>query len=322
MENTRQRIINLLEKAKAEYISGQQISNVLEISRTAVWKHMKELEKDGYVIEAIAKKGYKIIESPDKLSVNTIQWGLHTDWLGKQVIHKPVTPSTQTLAQKLAIDGAEHGTVVIADEQTAGKGRLNRAWHSPNQGIWMSLLLRPVVLPYQASQLTLLTATVLVKVIEEITSVRPAIKWPNDIFIGDRKVAGILTEMQSEHDQIQYLIIGIGINVNQKGTDFPEELREKATSIRTETDKEWDMRVIIQHILQDFEKKYEHYIKEGFATIRSIWEDYGYKIGHEVTVKTMQEEQRVKIVGLQEDGSLLVENNGKRTPLYSGEIIW
>ncbi|QDP40438.1 biotin--[acetyl-CoA-carboxylase] ligase [Radiobacillus deserti] len=322
MENTRQQIINLLEEANEQYISGQQISNCLQISRTAVWKHIKELEKDGYKIEAVAKKGYKILEAPNKLSANTIQWGLHTNWLGKHVIHKTSIPSTQTLAQKLAFEGADHGTVVIADEQTAGKGRLNRAWFSPNQGIWMSIILRPSFLPLQASQLTLLTATILAKSVEEVTGLTPSIKWPNDLLIQDRKVAGILTEMQSEHDHIQYLIIGIGMNVNQNEKDFPEELHSKATSIQIESGKEWDMRIIIQAVLQHFEKQYDHYLQKGFSTVKEIWEEYGYKIGEVVTLRTTQEEKQVTLIGLQEDGSLLIEDSGTRHPLYSGEIIW
>lgn len=324
MESTRNRLIALLENNKDQYISGQKLSEQLDISRSAIWKHMKELEKDGYEIEGKSRKGYRIISAPDKLSENTLQWGLHTEWLGRTIVHKESIDSTQFLAHQHARDGAAHGTVIIADEQTKGKGRMNRAWHSaPGKGIWMSMILRPQLLPHVASQLTLLTATVLADVIHEYIGVKPQIKWPNDILINSRKTAGILTEMQAEQDQIQYVVIGMGINVNQTAEELPEDISYKATSIRVESRKEWDIKELIQQILLTFEAAYESYIKHGFPEVKTKWESYGFRIGEEIDIKTMQDEWRSEFLGIAEDGAMLTtDREGNEQKLYSAEIQW
>src|SRR5690554_2579049 len=216
MQSTRNKLIHLLANNDDQYISGQKLSEMLHISRSAIWKQMKNLEKAGYEIEGKPNQGYRILSFPDDLSEYTLQWGLDTEWIGKKIIHKQTTTSTQIVAHKLAQENCEHGTIVIADEQTKGKGRMNRPWHSSKKkGIWMSIILRPAILPYRAPQLTLLTATVLADVINEHIGIRPQIKWPNDILINNKKTAGILTEMQAEQDQIQYVVIGVGLNVNQ-----------------------------------------------------------------------------------------------------------
>ncbi|GGA61476.1 biotin--[acetyl-CoA-carboxylase] ligase [Ornithinibacillus halotolerans] len=324
MESTRTKIIHLLSSNEKTYVSGQELSDRLHISRSAIWKHMKELEKDGYLIEAIRNKGYRIVKSPNKLSENTVQWGLHTDWLGKNVVHKESTPSTQQIAHQLARDHASHGTVVIADEQTAGKGRLNREWHSAkNKGIWTSLILRPAILPYLAPQITLLTATVLADVFKKELNLDPKIKWPNDIMINDRKVAGILTEMQAEQDQIQYIIIGIGINVNQEMNELPEDIQQKATSLRATSEKEYDITSLIQRIFVHFEKVYAEYETYGFPIIKERWESYGYRLGERTTIKTMKETSEAVLVGIAEDGALLAQyDNDSIKKVYSGEIDW
>ncbi|WLV25950.1 biotin--[acetyl-CoA-carboxylase] ligase [Aciduricibacillus chroicocephali] len=324
MESNRNRLIALLEENKDQYISGQKLSEQLNISRSAIWKHMKELEKDGYEIEGKSRKGYRIISFPDKLSENTLQWGLKTKWLGKTIIHRESIDSTQFLAHQTARDGAAHGTVIIADEQTKGKGRMNREWHSaPGKGIWLSMILRPQLLPYLAAQLTLLAATVLADVVNEHIGVRPQIKWPNDILINGKKTAGILTEMQAEQDQIQYVVIGMGINVNQAEVELPENISYKATSIRAESGKEWDIKELIQQILQTFEHAYESYIENGFPEVKEKWESYGFKIGEMIDIKTMQDEWRSEFLGIAEDGALLAtDREGHETKLYSAEIKW
>ncbi|MFC4557364.1 biotin--[acetyl-CoA-carboxylase] ligase [Virgibacillus kekensis] len=324
MESTRNRLIELLEKNHQRYISGQSLSEILNISRSAIWKHMKELEKDGYEIEGVSKKGYRIVKSPDKVSENTIQWGLKTSWLGKTIIHKPTTPTTQEVAHQAAREGAPHGTVVIADEQTAGKGRMARPWQSTkNKGIWMSILLNPDILPVMAPQLTLLSATVLAESLSQLTSAEPKIKWPNDIFIQHRKTAGILTEMQAEQDQIQYVVIGIGLNVNQTEDDFQEALQSTATSLKIETGKNWSIKYIIQHILKNFECAYDSFLEEGFPAVKEKWESYGYRIGEQIRIRTRHKEWEATFLGIAEDGALLsrTENDGVRK-IYSAEIEW
>ncbi|WP_186577783.1 biotin--[acetyl-CoA-carboxylase] ligase [Aquibacillus kalidii] len=323
MESTRHRLIELLANSQSSYISGQELSKKLNISRTAVWKHMKELEKDGYKIEAFPKKGYQITQFPDKLSSNTLLWGLHTNWLGKNIIHKTKLNSTQILGNQLAAEGEGHGTVIIADEQTNGRGRMERSWYSArDKGIWMSIILRPGLLPNQAPQLTLLTATVLADVLSQ-KNISVTIKWPNDILINGKKAAGILTEMQAEQDQIKYVVLGIGLNLNQLQSEFPDSIKDKATSLRVETNKEWDRKELIHGILEHFDTVYDEYMESGFENIRLKWVSYGYKIGEAVDIVTPKENWSATLVGIESDGALIVRNqDGSTEVLYSAEIKW
>ncbi|MEW9674735.1 biotin--[acetyl-CoA-carboxylase] ligase [Lentibacillus sp. L22] len=323
MESTRNKLIKLLAENKDSYISGQLLSEKLSISRAAIWKHMKELEKDGYQIEGKSKKGYRILTFPDKLSENTIQWGLDTFWLGKKVVHKEVTASTQHIAHQLAREGADHGTIVVADEQTSGKGRADHTWHSAKQkGIWMSIILRPAILPYLAPQLTLLTATVIADVLTNY-QMTPKIKWPNDLLLNGKKTAGILTEMQAEQDKIQYIVIGIGMNVNQSEEDLPTEIQDRATSLFLESHQHWNIRQLIQTILQTFELAYSEYMDNGFPDVKHKWESYGFKIGQAIRIKTMKECYDATFMGIAEDGALLTKtSNEKIKKLYSAEIDW
>ncbi|MFG6114546.1 biotin--[acetyl-CoA-carboxylase] ligase [Halobacillus sp. MO56] len=324
MESTRQRLIKILESNRDSYLSGQELSDQLNVSRTAVWKHMKELGKDGYEIEAAPRKGYRIVAYPDKVTKNTLQWGLNTSRIGRDIFHYEQVSSTQDIAHQLAKEGYGHGTVVVADEQVKGKGRMSRAWHSKrNEGIWFSLLLKPELPPVQAPQITLLTAVVLAEAIASISDLSPQIKWPNDLLINHKKIAGILTEMQAEQDQIQYIVLGIGINVNQDESSLPEDIRHKATSLRQESGKTWDINWLIQLILETFENTYEQFIQEGFLPIKNKWEKYGYRLGQEVTISTMRKTWQATLVGIEADGALLTRTEeGIQEKLYSAEIHW
>lgn len=324
MSSTRKRLIDLLSQLGDEYISGQQLSEALSISRSAVWKQMNRLKQDGYEIDAVENKGYRIINSPEKVSENTIAWGLDTAWLGHHIIHKTTVPSTQRFAHELALDGSPHGTVIIADEQTEGKGRISRTWHSEKgTGMWMSLILRPAILPYLAPQLTLLTATVLAEVLDGISAVRPQIKWPNDILVQGKKTTGILTEMQAEQDQIVYVIIGIGMNVNQQIEDFPDDIKDKATSIRAETGEKVELNQLIRRFLELFEKRYTTYLQEGFNRVKSSWENYGFRLKETLQITNAYQTWEGVFLGIAEDGALLAEKaDGSIEKVYSGEISW
>jgi len=323
VSSTREKLINLLKKHSNDYISGEKLSQALDISRSAVWKHMNELKIDGYTIEGVPRVGYRIIQTPDKVSRNTITWGLETKWLAKNTIHKITAETTQKIAHQEARAGAPHGTVVIANEQTAGKGRMGRTWHSAkDKGVWMSILLRPKIVPQQATLLTLLTATVLADVLSNVTNENVTIKWPNDILIDGKKVAGILTEMQAEQDQIQYIIIGIGLNVNQTVNEIPPELKHIATSLQVETNRSLDINVSIQQILHTFEKSYTTFMQDGFTPIKHKWERYGYQIGRTIRVNTAKQSYEAVFSGIAENGALLdlLDNNLEK--LYSAEIDW
>lgn len=323
MESTRKQLIEILNKQEG-HISGQDLSDRMGISRTAVWKHMNELKKDGYGIEAVQRKGYKILSSPDKISENTLRWGLDTKWIGHDLYHFDQVESTQEIVHEMAKQGKPHGTVVIADEQVKGKGRMARNWDSPKgKGIWMSILLRPDLPPIQAPQLTLLAATVLAKVMANNSDLNPQIKWPNDLLVNHKKVSGILTEMQAEHDSIQYVVLGTGINVNQDEADIPEDILYKASSLKIESGEDWSIQHTIQEILRLFEESYERYERLGFGAIKEDWEHFGYRIGEEVTISTMRKTWQATLIGIEADGALRARSkDGEEEKLYSAEIHW
>jgi BirA family transcriptional regulator, biotin operon repressor / biotin---[acetyl-CoA-carboxylase] ligase len=317
----KEQMLHILIEQNGEYVSGQKISEQLGCSRTAIWKHISELRKEGYELEAMQKRGYRIIHQPNNIRAHNIHIGLNTEFIGKKIIYHESISSTQTIAHQLAYEGTEEGTVVVADEQGKGKGRLGRVWHSPKgTGVWMSVILRPNIPPQQAPQLTLLAAVAVVKGIKEAVGLDCEIKWPNDILIHGKKVVGILTELQAEADRIQSVIIGIGINVNVK--EFPEELKAKATSLFVEKNgKEINRAELIQRILEQTETLYNQYLKDGFTVIKLIWESYAVSLGKKIKATTINGSIEGFAKGITEAGVLLVEDdNGKIHQIYSADI--
>lgn len=226
-------ILNFLRKSPS-YLSGEDISRRFKISRAGIWKYIQELRKDGYEIEAIPHCGYKLSGIPDKLFPEEIQAGLNTRFIGRKIHHYESLSSTMDVAFNLAIDAAPEGTVVVAEGQHCGRGRMGRQWISPKaKGIYFSLILRPKILPNEAPKLTLLTAVAVAEAVRKTTGLSALIKWPNDIFIGEKKLGGILTELNAEVDRVKFVIIGVGINVNLKKTQLPF----RATSVRNELGK-------------------------------------------------------------------------------------
>ena len=219
-------ILKILKKAEG-YVSGQQLCEQLGVSRTAVWKAIRQLEEEGYVIEAVRNKGYRLVEDADVLTVAELRSVLDTKWLGQEVDYFYETDSTNNRARDAAEKGASHGYLAVADSQTAGKGRRGRVWNSPHgTDIFMSFLMRPSFGPSQASMLTLVAGMAVVKGVQKATGLNAMIKWPNDAVVNGKKICGILTEMSTEEDTIRYVVVGIGINVNAR--EFPEEIRDKA----------------------------------------------------------------------------------------------
>ena len=312
----------IFTEANGEFVSGQKISEELGCSRTAVWKHIEDLRHEGYELEAVRRKGYRIMKIPNKISSNEIQLGLKTSTLGSTIHFEESVTSTQKIAHQLAYNGAEEGTLVVAEEQTEGRGRLSRGWHSPKYtGVWMSLILRPNLPPPRAPQLTLLTAVAIVQAIEEVTTVQPSIKWPNDILVNGKKLVGILTEMQAETDKINSVIIGIGINVNQEKEHFPEELQPIATSLKMECDQEVNRAELIQVFLTKMELLYENYLKHGFLPIKLLWESYAVSIGKKIIARTITGTLQGTALGITDDGVLILEQqDGTITHIHSADI--
>ena len=320
--DVRTKLIEAFSDVNGTFISGQQIADYIGCSRTAVWKHIEELRTEGFVVEAVRNKGYRIIFTPEKVTANKIQLGLQTKTLGKMIHYKESVETTQKIARTLANDGVPEGTLVVAEEQLGGKGRLMRNWYSPKfSGIWMSLILRPKIPFHQAPQLTLIAAVAVAQAIEHTTSLKPQIKWPNDILINRKKVTGILTELQAESDRVHSVIIGIGINVNQEKSDFPEELQEIATSLLIEDGKKVSRARVIQEVLVRLEALYEQFLDEGFLPIKHLWESYAISLGKEIKATTVNDTIVGKAIGITDEGVLLVEDrSGKVHSIYSADI--
>ncbi len=323
MQSTiRKKLLEALSDKENEFLSGQALADIVGCSRTAIWKHIEELRKEGFILEAVRKKGYRIVNTPDSVTESKIRLGLHTTSLGQAIHYEESVPSTQKIAHVLASDGAVEGTLVIADEQTAGRGRLMREWHSSKgTGIWMSLILKPHLPPQKAPQFTLITAVAVVQAIEEVTDLSPQIKWPNDILINNKKVTGILTELQAESDKINSIIIGIGMNVNHTKDHFPDELQSIATSLSIEQGEPLSRSLIVQRFLERMEALYSMYMKEGFKPIKLLWESYAISIGRRIRARTINGNIEGKALGITEEGVLLIEeSNGVVQKIYSADI--
>ena len=311
-----------LIEAKGAAVSGQQLADEFGISRTAVWKHIKELEEQGYEITSVKKKGYSLVSQPDTLEPAGLQPLLKTRVIGRTMVYQQSCASTQIIAHQLAQEGTPAGTVAITEEQTAGRGRMARVWDSAyGKGVWMSIVLRPDVVPQKAPQFTLVAAVAMVRAIEEVTGVKPEIKWPNDILIKGKKCTGILTELQSDADGIQALIIGIGLNVNQDLSDFGEEVQPIATSLKMESGRAVSRQEMVRSILFHLEQYTDLYVDQGFGILKVLWESYSSTIGNQVRARLPKETLEGIAEGITEDGVLQLRTaDGKLHSIYSADI--
>jgi len=318
----RKKLLDAFTDAGETFLSGQHLAELIGCSRTAVWKHIEELRKEGFELEAVRNKGYRIVKTPERITADEIRLGLTTNFIGRNIHYEESVESTQKIAHRLSYEEVPEGTVIIAEEQRSGKGRMNRTWHSPKYtGIWMSLILRPNIPLTKAPQLTLLTAVAIVQAIEEVTGLQSEIKWPNDILIGGKKVTGILTELQAEADRIHSIIIGIGINVNQKEEDFPSELQEKASSLFIEKGKVISRAGLIKSFFKHFEKLYLLYLEQGFFPIKLLWEGYAVSIGKILKARTLTNVIEGKALGITDEGVLKLEDEtGFVHHIYSADI--
>lgn len=316
-------ILKRFLSANGEPISGQRLADDLGISRTAIWKHLQTLQEEGYTFETIKKKGYVLMTKPDKVEAPRVTAFLKTERFGQTIHYLEECTSTQTIAYELARNGAKDGTLVIAETQTMGKGRMSRPWESTKgKGIWMTIIIRPDILPHQAPQFTLVAAVSIVNAMKSLChQFSPYIKWPNDILINGRKCTGILTEMIAEMDRVQCLLIGMGINVNQELSDFPEELHPIATSLRIEEKKPLNRAELVGTILNYLEKYCDLYVKDGFAPIKLLWEEASGTIGKRIRATTLTEVIEGKAIGITESGVLEIQlDNGEIKNVYSADI--
>ena len=317
----RARILKLLRQQSQDYLSGEEISRQLAVSRTAVWKHIQELKNHGYEIEAHPRKGYRLKSRPDLLLPEEIRAGLATQLLGKHIVHFYDTSSTNNEAKRLAADDAVEGTIVVSEAQTLGRGRLNRGWFSPpGGGVWVSVILRPPFPPQEAPKCTLMAAVATVEAIREASGLNCGIKWPNDILWQGRKLVGILTEMSAEMDAINFVVLGIGINVSLQESDFPEELRNIVASVSMGAEREVSRVEVLQKLLERLEYWYQVVKQEGFEPVLEAWRRESVTLGQPVRVLAGEETYDGVAEELAEDGSLLVRTENGLRRVLAGDV--
>lgn len=315
-----EKILTILRNNRDDYISSDELCKVAGISRAAIWKHIEKLREEGYEIEAAPHLGYRLVAAPDSLIPSEIKYGLKAKTLGREIISYKKVDSTNTIAYSLAGKGVKEGAVVLADEQTAGKGRHGRAWASPPKGgIYLSCILRPDIAPNEIAGITLLAAVAVAKSIRELTGLDALIKWPNDILIEGKKVCGILTEMRAEQDRVDFVIVGIGVNVNTKMKYLPRG----ATSVREETDKLEDLpRVeLARKILERLEAEYILMKNGGFGPVIEEWKAFSAMLGSRVRVALSNRTIEGLAHDIDSDGALVVRlDSGVLEKVLSGDV--
>jgi len=316
-------IIEIFRKNADGFVSGQVISNKIKVSRTAVWKHIEGLRKRGYLIESIPSKGYRLVEIPDRLSPDEIRKTLQAGFIGKELLFFDEVDSTNDVAMQSGAKGLAEGLVVLSEGQYHGKGRMGRTWVSPkNVNLYISILLRPDISPQYAPVMTMMSAISTARAIKEVTGLETTIKWPNDILIDRKKVSGILTEMNAEQERINYIVAGIGINVNMKKQDFPEDLRMPATSLSECLGKRVDRMNLLFTLIKILEQDYEELKKDGIMSIFRKWRKGCDILNRRIKVSLPGEE----ITGVAEDftpeGGLVMRLDGReKRIIYAGDVL-
>ncbi len=300
-----------LFRAEVGYVSGEYLSRELGVSRTAVWKHITALRNNGYRIEAVTSRGYRLVSSPDNIDPHEIQTQLSITKIGQRLEFLKQTSSTNADAFRLAEDGAVEGTVVLADSQTGGKGRRGRLWTSPSGvNLYCSVVLRPSIMPHEAPQLTFLSAVAAARAIELTTGLTPEIKWPNDLLVSGKKVAGLLNEMSAETDGINFVILGIGVNLNMTADQFPDELRHPATSLFLESGTRIDRSSFTSTLLNELDRLYADFLTHGFGPVREEWQRRCNANGRQVVVTDSGTECRGgRFIGIDSDGAMLLRSD-------------
>jgi BirA family biotin operon repressor/biotin-[acetyl-CoA-carboxylase] ligase len=307
---------------KEGHVSGEQLGQRFNISRTAVWKHVNELRRIGYQIDSSPRTGYSFIKSPDLVIPEEIALGLNTSIMGRRILYREEVTSTQDEAGEVARKGAEEGVVVISERQTKGRGRKGRLWSSPpREGVYFSSILRPNLKPNQIVQIPLIAGVAVCKAIRRVTPLEPRIKWPNDITIGGKKVAGILAEMSCDMDRVDHIVLGIGVNVNTRCSLLPEPTRGIATSL-AENCGEYVSRVrLVQSILAEFDALYSAFLVSGFDALREEWKALDSTVGSWVKVSDAEGEIKGKALDIDGEGFLLVrKENGNVRRVISGDV--
>ncbi len=315
-------ILQLLRDHPSTFLSGEEIARRLKISRTAVWKRIKNLEGLGYEIEASTRSGYRLVRSPDLLAPWEVEPLLKTRRMGRTIHYFESLDSTNAMAYQLALKGAEEGEVVLAESQQKGRGRLGRQWFSPPfLNLYVSMILRPQIPPGQAPLLTLLAAVAAAETLEQISGLKPLIKWPNDLLLRNRKIGGLLNEIHSETDRVHFIVLGMGINLNVDSGMFPPEIRSLATSLKCETGEAVSRKIFLSSLLQNLERWYDTFLKEGRESVLGAWRNWARIKGKKVRVTSFGEVLAGTAIDIDSDGALILETeDGIQKRVVAGDV--
>ncbi|MDD2510115.1 MAG: biotin--[acetyl-CoA-carboxylase] ligase [Syntrophomonas sp.] len=317
----RQRVLGELCRNPGEYLSGKELAEKLGISRVAVWKHIENLKSEGYVIVGVSGKGYRIEETYNVLLLERLSSDLSTARLGWNLQLFPELDSTNEMAKKLIIEGqATEGTVIISRQQSRGKGRRGRSWQSPRGGLWFSVILRPELALQEVVLLPLVFALAISRALESFLSAGVQIKWPNDVYINGKKVAGILLELSGELEQADYLVAGIGINVNFDRTSLPEGVANIATSLAEESGNYHQMDEILLRVLQSIEGYYCKFLENGFEDIRKEYKSRCLHLGKMIRLDTPRGSLEGINVDIDEQGNLIIDAGDRIEHLTTGDV--
>lgn len=314
-------ILRLLKETADGYLSSARLSAQLGISRAAIWKQVGALREQGYVIDALPSKGYRLGAGPDRLLSEEIQDGLQATVIGREMVCFAETDSTNHRAALLAEGGARDGTVIVAEAQSAGKGRLGRRWASPaGVNLYLSIILRPTIAPRAAPLLTFLSSLATARTIELETGLRPTVKWPNDVLLDGGKVAGLLNEMNAETERVNYVILGIGVNLNMTQEQFPDDLRYPATSLALALQRPVDRVRFCRRLLSEIDQLYRDY-PAGQEAILAGWLAYFDLLGQKVVVEEPSRTIVGVVTGIAADGALLLTlENGDSERILAGDV--
>jgi BirA family transcriptional regulator, biotin operon repressor / biotin---[acetyl-CoA-carboxylase] ligase len=316
-------MLDLLKRQQGEWISGQILAGRLSMTRAAIWKKVGILRDEGYRIDSLPHKGYRLMDIPDRLLVQEIREGLQTSVMGQPGIYRfERTDSTNRRAKEMAAGGAAEGTLVIAETQTQGRGRLDRPWFSPpGENICASLILRPSLPPPSASRMVLLAAVAVAETLIQTVGLPAAIKWPNDVLVKGKKIAGILVEMAVEMDAVDYMVIGLGLNVNTPVEHFPEEIRGSATSVLAETGKPFPRGLLLRRLLEQFDREYGTFRVSGFDPIIARWKAMTNMIGRRIVIRTIDGSHSGVVIDFDQDGFLILrKDRGGEMRFFSGDV--
>ncbi|MCD4704348.1 MAG: biotin--[acetyl-CoA-carboxylase] ligase [Methanosarcinaceae archaeon] len=321
MEDKKAGIIRSLRDAGEKAVSGEELGKTIGTSRTMVWKYVKMLQDEGYVIESSPGTGYVLRSIPDKLYAEIIRIGLDTDVIGHEIHYFDEVDSTNNVAKEMGHNAPE-GTIVISEIQTSGRGRKGHQWVSPYGGIWLSIILKPTISPRHASRMTLVAGIAVVNAMKKL-GVTASLKWPNDVLVKGKKICGILTEMDAEPEHIDFVVVGIGINANINPDAMNEELRKTSTSLSIELGKRIDRADFVQSILYELEQEYTKLSTQSFSFILEEWMSKSDTIGRRVRVITPQKTIEGNVTGITADGALVLEKgDGTSEEIIAGQCIY